>query len=343
MFSSLPNRRRYKRKPRAQGARLQRRIALRARAGFLAACAVSGRAGGASLGLGRLGYPMEDKGAPDLEVARIAARQHGAISIGQLHAAGLSKTGVLKRCRAGRLHNLHRGVYAVGHLAPSNERRWMAAVLAMTSDAEGERKAVLSHRSAAELWRLLLPSDGPVDVSLPNRSGRRQRKGVRIHRPRSLEPTEMTSRRRIPVTSPARTLADLRSAVPRHELRRAIRQADVLGLPTGPDIVPDKTRSELERRFLWLCGRHHLPKPAVNMRIGEMTVDFCWVEQKLIVETDGYKYHSGRAAFEDDRARDLKLRALGYEVLRLSYRQVIDESAHVAAVLLAALEDGGAP
>lgn len=111
----------------------------------------------------------------------------------------------------------------------------------------------------------------------------------------------------------------------------------MLGLETGAEVVSDGTRSELERRFLWLCGRHHLPKPAVNMPIGAMTVDFCWVEQRLIVETDGYQYHQGREAFEDDRARDLRLRALGYEVVRLSYRQVFDEPGKVLDVLRPAL------
>jgi very-short-patch-repair endonuclease len=77
------------------------------------------------------------------------------------------------------------------------------------------------------------------------------------------------------------------------------------------------------------------------MRIEALTVDFCWVEAKLVVETDGFRYHSGRAAFEADRDRDLKLRALGYQVVRLSYRQVFEESARVAAVLHAALERHG--
>jgi len=211
----------------------------------------------------------------------------------------------------------------------------MAAVLAL---GEG---AILSHRAAASLWGLLPPRDGPVDVSLPSRHGRRRRQGIRIHRPTSLAHTEITRRHGIPVTSPARTLADLRSAIPGRELRRATRQADFLGLPTGPEIVPDKTRSELERRFLWLCRRHRLPMPSVNMRIEALTVDFCWVEAKLVVETDGYRSHSGRTAFEDDRSRDLTLRALGFEVVRLSYRQVFNESASVAVVLLDALERRG--
>jgi hypothetical protein len=241
---------------------------------------------------------------------------------------------VRERLRAGRLYRLHRGVYAVGHTAPSDERRWMAAVLALGDGA------VLSHRSAASLWGLLPPRDDPVDVSVPRRAGRRQRQGIRIHRPVSLEPADVTRRRGIPVTSPARTLADLRKAVSAHELRRAVRQADFLGLPTGRDVESDGTRSELEGRFLGLCRRYHLPKPAVNTRIEAMTVDFCWVAQRLVVETDGYRYHRGQAAFEQDRARDLRLRALGYQVVRLSYRQVLDEAPRVAIVLRAAL---GAP
>lgn len=279
---------------------------------------------------------MRKEVAPDSVVATVAARQYGAVSVTQLHEAGLSDAAVMRRVRGGRLHKLHRGVYAVGHIAPSIERGWVAAVLALGQGA------VLSHRSAAELWELLPPQDQPVDVSLPSRNGRLRRQGIRIHRPHSLMPAEMTRRRGIPVTSPARTLADLRASVSARELRRAIRQADVLGLPTGPHVEPDRTRSELERRFLWLCRRHRLPKPIVNLRIGGMEVDFCWVEQKLIVETDGYRYHRGKAAFEDDRARDLSLRALGYEVLRLSYRQVLHESTEVAAVLHAALGRSGA-
>jgi very-short-patch-repair endonuclease len=270
---------------------------------------------------------MREKGVRDVEIARIAGRQHGAISTAQLRRADLDNAAVGRRVRSGRLHRLHRGVYAVGHIAPSNERRWMAAVLAL---GEG---AVLSHRSAAALWELLPTTDGLVDVSLTSRGGRKRRQGIRIHRPESLRPEQTTRRSGIPVTSPGRTLADLRTTAPAHDLRRAIRQADFLGLETGPDVEVDKTRSELERRFLWLCRRFCLPTPAVNMPIGNLTVDFCWVGRRLVVETDGYQAHRGRAAFEDDRDRDLKLRALGFDVIHLSYRQIFERPDEVIAVL----------
>lgn len=106
----------------------------------------------------------------------------------------------------------------------------------------------------------------------------------------------------------------------------------MFGLPIG-DEVGDRTRSDLERNFLGLCRRYGLPAPEANVRVGPHLVDFLWREARLIVETDGYRYHRGRAAFEDDRTRDLELRARGYEVIRLSYRQVVEEPDRVAEVL----------
>lgn len=125
------------------------------------------------------------------------------------------------------------------------------------------------------------------------------------------------------------------------ELRRAIRQANVLGLSIGEETGRDRTRSDLERDFLRLCRRHRLPVPEVNVRVGSHLVDFLWPEQGLVVETDGYSYHRGRVAFDGDRSRDLELRGLGYEVIRLSERQVEEEPRQIAEVLATALAAGG--
>jgi very-short-patch-repair endonuclease len=105
------------------------------------------------------------------------------------------------------------------------------------------------------------------------------------------------------------------------------------------DAEADRTRSELEHLFLRLCRRHGLPEPEVNVQVDSMLVDFHWRERQLIVETDGYRYHGDRAAFEEDRDRDLKLKSLGYEVIRLSYRQVDKEPQRVASVLRSLLRD----
>jgi len=263
----------------------------------------------------------------DAAIAEIARRQHGIVSVEQLRAAGLGSAAVTRRVRAGRLHRIHRGVYAVGHLALSQHARWMAASMACGPTA------VVSHRSAAALWGLLAPQRGPVDVTVPGISGRRRLRGLRIHRSRTLTPADATRHHRIPITTPARTIEDLRRTAPAAVVRRAARQAAVLGLGTGDDHEVGPTRSDLERDFIHLCRRHGLPRPEVNVRIGGLEVDFLWRDRRLIVETDGYRYHRGRAAFEDDRARDLRLTTLGYEVIRLSYRQVTSDDASVATVL----------
>jgi very-short-patch-repair endonuclease len=201
----------------------------------------------------------------------------------------------------------------------------MAAVLAAGSEA------ALSHRSAAALWRLLPSVPGVIDVSIPHRLTRSRQRGIRIHRSRTLTSADKTRRRGIPVTTPARTIADLRRVVPPERLRRAIREAEVLGFDLGASADPQFTRSELEHMFLRLCRRHRLPMPEVNVRIGSFVVDFLWREHRLIIETDGYQFHRGRQAFEDDRRRDTELRLMGFEVIRFTYRQITDEAPDVAS------------
>jgi very-short-patch-repair endonuclease len=146
-----------------------------------------------------------------------------------------------------------------------------------------------------------------------------------------------TRRLDIPVTTPARTIADLRGVSPAWEVRRAIRQAELDRLPLGRDVETDRTRSDLERDFLRLCRHYRLPAPEVNVRVGRWTVDFLWRAQRVVVETDSWGYHRGSVAFEDDHARDLDLRRRGLDVRRFTHRQVRDEPAHIAADLRDAL------
>jgi very-short-patch-repair endonuclease len=278
---------------------------------------------------------MRAKGAnPEMVLAEIAARQHGVVSRTQLLRAGIGEAGVSRRVQKGHLHRVHRGIYAVGHRGLSQEGRWMAAVLACGGGA------VLSHRSAAELWELLDPADRWVDVSVPTMSGRKSRAGIRVYRRASLLPALTTLRKSIPVTTPAQTIADLKRVTPAALLRRAIRQAEVRGLHTGIDEKGERTRSELEYLFLRLCRRHQLPMPEVNVRIGPYEVDFLWPQQRVIVETDGYRFHRGAQAFEDDHERDLRLRAQGYDVLRLSYKQVTESPRPTISVVRLALLTG---
>jgi very-short-patch-repair endonuclease len=267
----------------------------------------------------------EQLASPDAAVAVVAADQHGVVTLTQLFACGLSKTGVGRRVAAGRLHRVHRGVYAVGHLGLSNEGKWIAAVLACG------RGAALSHRSAAELWKLLMPRVRLIHVTVPSYAGRARRSGLVIHRSPSLQNAATTLEDGIAVTTVARTLTDLRGSVPAWELRRAIRQAEFLGLPTG--MTTDRTRSDPEADFLRLCRRHRIPRPEVNQKIGRFTVDFLWRRQRLIVETDAWTTHRGSQAFEDDHQRDLELTALGYRVLRFTAAQIRHQPAAIATAL----------
>jgi very-short-patch-repair endonuclease len=214
----------------------------------------------------------------------------------------------------------------------------MAAVLAVGDGA------VLSHRSAARLWTidpqeraLSRPAEGAasetVDITVPAGGGRAQRNGIRLHRSRTLSLSDCTLRQGIPVTTPARTLQDLRHVLPRTQFAQAVRQASFHGLSVGNDIPTDHTRSELEARFLALLRRHRLPQPEVNVQVDRFVVDFLWRPQRLVVELDGWQSHRGRAAFEEDRARDARLKLLDYEVLRFTWRQVLSAPAEVAATV----------
>ena len=259
----------------------------------------------------------------DAAIARIAAGQHGVVSVRQLRSAGLLPSRVADRVTAGRLHRIHRGVYAVGHPNVGNEGRWMAAVLAC---GEG---AVLSHRSAAAVWRIG-PIAPVIEVTVTNDSGRATRKGIRLHRSRTLSPADLTRRAGIPVTRPVRTLEDLRRVLPGKNFARALREAEYLRLAIGDAFSPDRTRSDLEGIFLAQARRRRLPQPEVNVRVDRFLVDFLWRHERLIVEVDGWESHRTRSAFEEDRARDARLKVLGYEVVRFTWRQVEDDAAAVA-------------
>jgi len=262
----------------------------------------------------------------DKRVSRAAAAQHGAITRKQLSEAGVGRGAIEVRVRRGRLHRLHRGVYAVGHRAPSEYQRFMAAVLASGSGA------ALSHQSAAYLWGFLKPEGGPVHVTSPNMSGKLQRAGIVLHRSPSLRRKgEVTRRERIPVTTPRRTIVDLEQTIEPHLVRRAKGQAEFmrfeLALPT------DRSRSDLERDFLRFLTQHGFPRPEVNVKVGRYEVDFFWPQHKVVVETDFFDYHRGHQAFEDDHERELHLRRAGYTVRRFTGAQLDNYPAEIVVDL----------
>jgi len=304
------------------------------------------RVRGARLRAGLLSRGMRDSTTPrDARLADLAARQHGVVSVADLRMLGFDRDSIARRVASGRLHRLHRGVYAVGHTVVNRHGHYLAAVMACGDGA------VLSHRSAAALYGIR-PSDAPrIDVTVSRISGVRTSARIVVHRPAT--PAERTRRHGIPVTTPGQTLADLALGLPRRALEKAAENAEALRLhvavPAGhpgarrlaeamAHDLGTTTRSPLEDAFLELCDAHGIPRPLVNTVVEGVEVDFCWPGARLVVETDGHEHHGTRAAFERDRARDARLTALGWRVMRFTERQVLHDAASVAGVVLAGRE-----
>ena len=286
----------------------------------------------------------------DPAVLALAARQHGVVTTDQLLAAGLTRNAIAHRVKQHRLRRYHRGVYLVASL-PAPLTPQMAAVLACGDTA------VLSHHAAAALWGIRKPHDSPIDVTVVG-EGVRKRDGLRVHRTRHLDPRDRTTREGIPVTSPARTLFDLAPLLPQSHLDRVLEEAQVLRL-TAPRAIeaildrhpgaaalraalkrqhdPSLTRSEAEARLLELIRKADLPPPQTNVRILAHEVDLVWPAARLIVEVDGFAFHSTRQAFERDRLWDAELQAAGYRVIRVTWRQVAETPEAVIARLARAL------
>lgn len=219
--------------------------------------------------------------------------------------------------------------------------------------------ALLSHGSAAALWRIGKDQGGPIDVSVTSGSARHP--GIALHRRSSLTERERTTCERIPVTTPIVTLIDLAAMLGGGQLERAIGEADRLGLASPgalraaldelerrPGIrvlrtLLDRhtfrlTDSELERRFLPLVQRAGLSAPQTRRRVNGYRVDFFWPELGLVVETDGLRYHRTAAQQARDRERDQAHAAAGLTPLRFTHAQVRYEPERVRATLAAVAE-----
>jgi very-short-patch-repair endonuclease len=291
-------------------------------------------------------------------VAERAAQSWGVLSLEELRACGLSRKAVWVRVRAGRLHPLHRGVYAVGHPNVALEGRFAAAVKAC-----GPR-ALLSHHSAAALWGILAWETRFPQVTVAG-GGTRLHPGLRVYRSSTLGPRDVVRHRGIAVTSAARTLVDLAAGLTATALRRAVARSLALGLTNVVWLVdalhragrrrgavklaailargPAPTRSELEDVVLELIGRGGLEPPQVNVALrldGRRVVpDFRWARQRLVLEADGAAWHDNPIARADDAERQALLEAHGERVLRATWRQAVEKPTETLARLRAA----GAP
>ena len=245
----------------------------------------------------------------DSVIVALARRRHGVVTTAELFEAGFSEGAVARLVAKGWLRRLHRGVYLVGALE-SPLTNAAAALLATGPHA------ALSHRTAAVVWELLPPRPAdPIQITLLD-ANRRSRRGVTIHR--TDRPVETRRRHGLRLTAPIRTLRDLEGAP---EYERAYNEAQVLRL-IPRDEHDGMTRSEAERRLLALIDKAGLPRPRTNVQVRGYEVDLYWPEQRLVVEFDGWAYHSTRAAFERDRLKDSALQIAGERVVRVTNRQL---------------------
>jgi hypothetical protein len=272
------------------------------------------------------------------KLARIASASYGVVTRAQLVRAGLTAEEIKQRVDRGALLREHRGVYRVGHRAPSVEARYLAAVRAC---GEG---ALLSGRAAAHLMGMLKGAAPPPEVTTPTR---RRVKGVKTRRSRCIDRRDATTWRGIPVTTVARTLVDLAAALQIDDLARACHEAGIRHgtTPAAVDAVlarrrtsPGATKlrrimrgdvpvtlSKLEARFLERLREAGLPLPQTNRPAGGWRVDCRWPERRLTVELDSYRYHHSRHAWEQDRRREREARASGDEFRRYTYGDVFEE------------------
>ena len=295
----------------------------------------------------------------DVALARLAATQHGVVATRQLKEWGFSMRSIRRRVDKARLHRLHRGVYAVGHIKISLKGRWMAAVLACGPEA------VLSHHSAAALWELRNAPGGKIDVTAP---GRRRIAGIRCHTARTLDPRDRTTIDGIPVTSCNRTLLDLAELLSPQRLRstlEAVQRRDLLDVKALRALLarsPGRRgvtrlraalaqlhdeapfiQSELERRFLELIRAAGLPEPQCNVVVAGELVDFYWPAHRLVVEVDGYRFHKTRRSFEEDRRRDARLQIAEIRVVRVTHERITREADALLADLRRLLRLGSPP
>lgn len=289
------------------------------------------------------------------KVAAVSGSQYGVITLDQLRGIGLSASAVRSRVEEGYLIRVHEGVYAVGSAPLTEEGRLMAAVLAC---GEG---SVVSHGSAAHLWGLREEAPPDIDVIACNRRGRSPN-GIKAHRNGTLRLEDRVCVRGIPCTTVARTLLDIAASEPVWNLRRAVAEAEVrriLDLSAAREAIDrsrgrrgvarfrallnelhpatTRTRSELERRFLAMCRRGGLPAPEVNVTLAtgrsRLEVDFVWRDARLVVETDGHRYHDTASARERDRIREHQLQLAGWRVSRCTWAQVVHRPRDLVATL----------
>jgi len=282
--------------------------------------------------------------------AEIARKQHGRLTRRQLLDAGIDPKRLDRWVADDRLRIVHRGVYALGHTAPSLHAAYMAAVLA------GGFGAALSHNAAGYLLKVLRGLPPRPEITVPT-TNRRSRPGIVIHRVRSLHPRDVCVVDAIPMTIVPRVLLDLAPSLKPADLTRACHEAWVHHRVT-PAMVEaciarnphkkgaaklrralgaDVTLSKLEDLFLALLKTHGVPLPRTNVDVEGDKVDCLWEQHGLTVELITFRYHATRHGFETDNERRRRSRHIAY-----TYGDVVERGAATVADLWQRLDQASA-
>jgi very-short-patch-repair endonuclease len=283
----------------------------------------------------------------------VATQQLELITAPQQRLAGVTRDVVRTRMRQGTMHRVHVGVYHLGTPVMLPTAAELAAVLACGDGA------LVRRRSAVALFGCAGPFTGEVEILVVGRNCRRP--GIDVTRVPALDPIDWGTKDGIPIVAPALALLDFASVATGDELERAISEAYVLKLVTEKELraVIDRhpgragaaalraeldraggpmwTASKAERLLKELLREADLPIPRTRVKVAGHTADFLWAELRLIVEVDGYQYHGHRYAFERDRRRDQAHKSAGYEVIRVSWRQLNEEPLRVIGVIAMAI------
>ena len=276
-----------------------------------------------------------------VRVSAVANRQSGRIASWQLERLGVAKGTVAGWLEQGYLHRRLPGVYAVGHVAPSDRAELVEALLYASPGA------ALSHASAA--WWLGLVDQKPREIHVSTPRKCQSLPGIAVHARRRFE---RTIHRGLPVIQLPQLFLDLAATEPLRTVRRALARADFHGWLDAPAVAAHcgrgrpgspvlrralakhlpqlaRTKSELEIAFLELCERRGLRLPDTNQYVAGWEVDALWLEQRIAVELDGRGNHSSFAQMQRDRQKDLELRAAGFTPLRYTGHQLDHEEAAV--------------
>ncbi len=279
-------------------------------------------------------------------VLALAGDQFGVVSAEQCISAGFSRNQIQSRLERGLWQPLGSGIYSVG------PRQASADQLAMTALLTAGPEACLSHHSAAKREGITVPKPTALQVRVPWALKRNPPQGVTYWRSRSLDASDVMSRKSLRLTRVGRTLVDLSTVLTPVDLRVAFESAlrvrrrnaywirevlDREGRGRGGTASlrrlleeyaqnDEITDSELES-FAMELGLATSRKPHLHHEVLEGTnlvaeLDLAWPKVRLGVELDSWMFHSSKEAFQNDRARDRRLALLGWLVLRFTWRDV---------------------